>query len=152
MIDDSTKELLYGRLWEGESTEAILGALWEVVEVYGIFMSLYSDRASWAFHTPKAGGKVDKENLTQVGCALHRLRIEHIPSYSAQGRGRIERFNGTAQGCLVNEFRVAGIATIEEANRYLRERFIPLYNKGLSEFLKRISRQFPWKLSPRSYP
>jgi transposase len=128
LIDDSTKELLYGRLWEGESTEAILGALWEVVEVYGIFMSLYSDRASWAFHTRKAGGKVDKENLTQVGRALHRLGIEHIPSYSAQGRGRIERFNGTAQGRLVNEFRVAGIATIQEANRYLRERFIPLYN------------------------
>lgn len=129
LIDDATKQILYGQLWEEESTEAILRALWEVVRSYGVFMSLYSDRASWAFHTPKAGGKVDKENLTQVGCALHRLGIEHIPSYSAQGRGRMERFNGTAQGRLINELRVAGAITIEEANRYLRKRFNPQYNK-----------------------
>jgi len=129
LIDDATKQILYGQLWEEESTEAILSALWEVVENYGAFMSLYSDRASWAFHTPNAGGKVDKENLTQVGRALHRLGIEHIPSYSPQGRGRMERFNGTAQGRLVNELRVAGAVTIEEANRYLRKRFNPQYNE-----------------------
>ncbi len=42
-------------------------------------MALYTDRAHWAFHTPKAKGPVDKTRLTQVGRALARLGIEHIP-------------------------------------------------------------------------
>ncbi len=50
-------------------------------------MVLYSDRASWAFHTPKAGGKVNKSNLTQVGRALERLGVEYISAYSPQARG-----------------------------------------------------------------
>ena len=78
--DDATKHLFYARLWEEESSEAVLCALWDVVERYGLFMALYSDRASWAFHTPSAGGKVDRKNLTQVGKALEKAGIEHIPS------------------------------------------------------------------------
>lgn len=74
-------------------------------------MALYSDRAHWAFHTPTAKGPVDKKRLTQVGRALARLGIEHIPAYSPQARGRSERLNRTLLDRLVNELRVAGIAT-----------------------------------------
>ena len=63
-------------------------------------MALYTDRAHWAFHTPKAKGPVDKTRLTQVGRALARLGIEHIPSYSPQARGRSERLNRTFQDRL----------------------------------------------------
>jgi hypothetical protein len=100
-------------------------------------MALYTDRASWAFHTPKAGGRVDKENLTQVGRCLARLGVEHIPSYSPQARGRSERVNRTLQDRLVNELRVARISTIKGANRYLRQRFVPQYNQ---EFKKEPAR------------
>ena len=71
-------------------------------------MALYTDRAHWAFHTPQAKGPVDKTQLTQVGRALERLGIEHIPAYSPQARGRSERLNRTFQDRLVNELRVAG--------------------------------------------
>jgi transposase len=93
--DDATNHLYYAQLCPEETSEAVLRALWDVVERYGLFMALYSDRASWAFHTPSAGGKVDRKNLTQVGKALEKAGIEHIPSYSAQARGRIERLNRT---------------------------------------------------------
>jgi hypothetical protein len=56
-----------------------------------MFCSLYTDRGSHYFHTPKAGGKVDKVNLTQVGRALKQLGIEHIGAYSPEARGRSER-------------------------------------------------------------
>ena len=82
-------------------------------------MALYTDRAHWAFHTPKAKGPVDKTRLTQVGRALARLGIEHIPSYSPQARGRSERLNRTFQDRLVNELRVAGSPRSTAANRYL---------------------------------
>lgn len=126
--DDATGKILYAQLWPEETSEAIMSGLWQVVSVYGIFMSLYSDRASWAFHTPKAGGKVDRHNLTQVGKALAKLGIEHIPSYSPQARGRGERLNGTLQDRLVNELRVVGITDLPAANKYLNEVFIPEFN------------------------
>ena len=128
VIDDATKRLLYAQLWPGETTEAIMTALAEVIQTSGLPIALYTDRAHWAFHTPTAGAKVDRGCLTQVGRALARLGIEHIPSYSPQGRGRMERLNRTVQGRLVNELRVAGITTLEAANAYLRDRFIPDYN------------------------
>ena len=129
VVDDATNGLLYAQLWKKESTWAVMTALGEVIETYGIPMALYTDRASWAFHTPKAGGRVDKENLTQVGRCLARLGVEHIPSYSPQARGRSERINRTLQDRLVNELRIARISTIKGANRYLRQRFLPQYNQ-----------------------
>jgi hypothetical protein len=70
--------------------------------------------------------------LTQVGRALKRLGIRHIPSFSPQARGRSERLNRTLQGRVVNELRVHGIRTLEIANRYLHERFIPDFNTQFS--------------------
>ena len=128
VLDDATKRLLYAQLWPGETTVAIMTALGEVFRGAGLPIALYTDRASWAFLTPTAGGQVDREQLTQVGRALARLGIEHIPAYSPQARGRVERLNRTLQDRLVNELRVAAITTVAGANGYLRERFIPDYN------------------------
>ncbi len=128
VLDDATKRLLYAQLWPAETTEAVMTALREVFQTWGLPIALYTDRAGWAFHTPKAGGKVDPSRLTQVGRALQALGIEHIPSYSPKARGRSERLNGTLQDRVVNELRLAGITTVEAANAYLRESFLPDYN------------------------
>jgi transposase len=127
-VDDATSEVLYAQLEPAESTETVMKALKELFETHGLPMSLYTDRASWAAFTPKAGEKVDKSKLTQVGRALKRLGIEHIVAYSPQARGRSERLNRTFQDRLVNELRAAGIGEREAANRYIRERFLPDYN------------------------
>jgi len=101
-----------------------MAALWTSLETHGLPQALYTDRAGWAFYTPKAGEPVDRDRRTQVGRTLARLGIEHIPAYSPQARGRSERFNRTFQDRLVNELRVAGITTIPAAHRYLTERFL----------------------------
>ena len=41
--------------------------------------------------TPKAGGKVDENQVTQLGRALKELGTKMIPAYSPQARGRMER-------------------------------------------------------------
>jgi len=132
VVDDATKRLLYAQLWDGETVQAVMSALKDVISCHGIPASLYTDRAGWAFETPRAGEKVSKTHLTQVGRALHRLGIEHIPSYSPQARGRSERMNRTLQGRLINELRVAGACTINQANAYLRERYITTHNEFLA--------------------
>jgi hypothetical protein len=128
VLDDATKRLLYAQLWPGETTAAVMSALRTVFQTYGLPIALYTDRAGWAFYTPTAGGKVDLTRPTQLGRALTRLGIEHIPSYSPQGRGRGERLNRPLQGRLINELRVAGITTVEGAHTYLREQFIADYD------------------------
>jgi transposase len=128
VLDDATKRLLYAQLWPAETRHAVMAALAHVVRTCGLPLALYTDRAGWAFHTPKAGGPIDRDHLTHVGRALARLGIEHIGAYSPQARGRGERLNRTLQDRLVNELRLAGITSVAAANAYLRERFIPDYN------------------------
>jgi transposase len=129
VVDDATTRLLYAQWWPSETTAAVFSALYAVFSAWGLPIALYTDRARWAFYTPKAGGPVDRTHLTQVGRALQRLGIEHIGAYSAQARGRSERLNRTVQGRLVNELALAEITTLEAANRYLCEHFIPDYNE-----------------------
>ena len=124
IIDDATKRVLYAQLVAAESTATIMAALWSVLVTHGLPQALYSDRASWAFYTPKAGQRVAKDVLTQVGRALARLGIEHIPAYSPEARGRSERLNRTFQERLVDQASVAGITAVPAANRYLHERFL----------------------------
>jgi transposase len=132
VTDDATSRVLYSQLWREESTEAVLVGLREIVGMHGIPASIYSDRASWAFETPKAGMPVSKTHLTQVGEVLKRLGVEHIPSYSPQARGRSERMNGTLQGRLVNELKLSGAKSLEAANTYIRERYLVVHNKTFS--------------------
>ncbi len=103
--------------------------LCEVVSSKGLFCALYADRASHYWHTPEAGGKVDRDNPTQVGRALKQLGIELIPAYSPEARGRSERMFGTLQKRLPQELRLAGITIMDEANRFLRETFLPDHNR-----------------------
>jgi len=129
ILDDATSEIYYAQLVEEESTRTVMVGLREVIEMEGLFCSLYSDRGSHFFVTPKAGEKVDKHRLTQVGRALRELGVQMIPAYSPQARGRSERNFGTWQGRLPQELRLAGIATVEEANAFLRSRYIAEFNQ-----------------------
>ncbi len=142
-MDDATSEIYSAFLLPEEGTVSTLRALLEVFGAHGLPLSLYTDRGSHYFYTPEAGGKVDRKQLTPVGRALLRnasrlalasgiagahLGVEPIPPYSPQARGRSERLFQTLQDRLVNEFALAGIATVEAANRFIREAYIPAHN------------------------
>ena len=129
VLDDASSEVYYAQLVEEESTTTVMAALREVVKQRGLFCSLYSDRGSHFWLTPKAGEAVDRQRLTQVGRALRELGIEMIPAYSPQARGRSERNFGTWQRRLPQELRLRGITTLEEANRFLRESYIAEFNR-----------------------
>ena len=128
-MDDATSETYSAFFVEEEGTMSTFRGLCEVVSSQGLFCALYADRASHYWHTAQAGGKVDKDNPTQVGRALKQLGIELIPAYSPEARGRSERMFGTLQKRLPQELRLAGITTMEKANRFLRETFLPDHNR-----------------------
>ena len=128
-LDDATGEVYSGFFVDEEGTWSSFRGVRETAERRGLFLSFYSDRGSHCWHTPEAGGKVDKSNPTQFGRAMGELGIEMIPSYSPQGRGRSERHFDTIQGRLPNELALAGVRDMASANDYLRERFWPDYNR-----------------------
>lgn len=104
-------------------------ALREVIEQQGLFCALYSDRASHFFVTPKAGGKVELDQVTELGRALNEPGINMIPAYSTQACGRMERSYRTWQGRLPQELRIQQIRTVEEANPLLREEYRSEFNR-----------------------
>jgi transposase len=69
-LDDATSEVYSGFFVAQEGTMSTFRALWQVIAAKGLFCSLYADRGSHYWHTPAAGGGVDKDNPTQVGRAL----------------------------------------------------------------------------------
>ena len=127
-MDDATSEIYSAFLVEEEGTASTFRGCLDVFGSKGLPSSFYTDRGSHYFFTPKAGGKVDREQLTQVGRALARLGIEHIPAYSPEARGRSERMFGTLQGRLPKDLVLAGINEIAAANCFLRDVYLPQHN------------------------
>jgi transposase len=127
-LDDATSAIYSAFLVGEEGTASSFRGLAEVIAREGLFCALYTDRAGHYFHTPVAGGAVDKKRLTQVGRALAQLGIEHIAAYSPEARGRSERAFRTLQDRLPKELRLARIATLEAANRWLARSYIPAHN------------------------
>ena len=84
----------------------------------------------------------DKDVLTQYGYACKQLGIELETTSVSQAKGLIERTNGTFQGRLVNELKLNGITTIEEANKYLLEVFVPYFNKRFAMDYKKFESVF----------
>lgn len=144
-MDDATNEHYSMFFVPEEGTASSFQGVREVIVNRGLFSSLYTDRGSHYWHTPEAGGKVDKVNLTQFGRAMQHLGIEMIPAYSPEARGRSERAFATHQGRLPQELAAAGIATLEAANRYLEEVYRPAFNAEFQQPAREEGSAFvPW--------
>ena len=128
-MDDATSEHYSMFFVDEEGTRSSLQGVKDLIEQRGLFCSFYSDRGSHYWHTPEAGGKVDKSNPTQFGRALKQLGIEMIAAYSPQARGRSERVFSTHQSRLVKELALYNITSMAAANLYIKENYLPAYNQ-----------------------
>lgn len=131
MIDDATSRL-YGRFVDSDSTLSNLRVLGDYLRGWGRPVAFYTDKGSvFKINRPSSlEEQLDDEPVrTQVGRALAELNIESIAAHSPQAKGRIERSFGTLQDRLVKGMRLAKIKTLENANRYLQDDFLPLWNQ-----------------------
>lgn len=144
-MDDATNEHYSMFFVNEEGTASSFQGIQEVIIKKGLFSSIYTDRGSHYWFTPKEGGKVSKTQLTQFGRAMQQLSIEMIPAYSPEARGRSERMFRTHQDRLSKELAVHNITTMEEANRYIRKVYLPAYNKEFEQKpLEEGSAFIPW--------
>lgn len=127
-LDDATSAIYSAILVAEEGTASTFAGLLETLAAQGLPCSLYTDRGSHYFTTLKAGGRVNRGEPTQVGRALRQLGIEHIAAYSPEARGRSERVFRTLQDRLPKELALAAITTVDAANAWLRETYVPAHN------------------------
>ncbi len=131
MIDDASSRF-WARFAEHDSTEENFRTLEGWLRRCGRPLALYTDKNS-LFYTSRptqwAEQLEDSPARTQFGRALEELGIVWIAAHSPQAKGRIERLFGTLQDRLVKQMRLAGVNTLEQANRYLEEIFLPAWEQ-----------------------
>ena len=132
-IDDATSNCPGARFALADSLLENMRVLKPIVEIKGIPLSFYCDKDS-NFKTTRSQGihyelKGEEYTLTQIARALNELGVEIIYANSAQAKGRVERAWGTFQDRLCSELRLHNISTLEAANHYLLEEYIPRHNR-----------------------
>ena len=132
-IDDAAGEALSLHFEPTETSVGYLRMLDRVVRKHGVPASVYQDGHSalernddhWTVEEELRG----KQDPTQVGRVLRDLGIEPIRALSPQAKGRVERLFGTLQDRLVAEMSLDGINTMEKANPWLVQVFLPRFNR-----------------------
>jgi hypothetical protein len=64
-----------------------------------------------------------------VGRALEQLDVEHIAAYLAASAWSPERAFATLQDRLTKELALAGVTTIEAADQFIKEVYLPAHNE-----------------------
>ena len=138
MIDDATSRL-FARFVRQDTRAENMRVLWAYLERFGRPLAFYTDKAGMFQVAVKTRRQEQREGLdrsemppTQIARALSELGIVWIPAHSPQAKGRVERQFLTAQDRLVKGMRVAGVRTIEEANAYLDNEYLPFWDQTLT--------------------
>jgi hypothetical protein len=129
MIDDATSRL-YARFFPRDTGAANREMIVHWLNRHGRMGALYTDRAShFKTHFRASARELADEPpaLTIIRRALDTLEIELILALTPQAKGRVERLFATLQDRLLKEMRIAGICTLEDANVFLEEVFIPFW-------------------------
>ena len=130
-IDKATSTIVGAWFDYQETLNGYYHVLYQILTDYGIpYKFLTDNRTVFNYMSLNPDKRTsDKDVLTQYGYACKQLGIDLETTSVSQAKGLIERTNGTFQGRLVNELKLNGITTIEEANKYLTEVFVPEFNK-----------------------
>lgn len=143
-IDKATSTIVGAWFDNQETLNGYYHVLYQILIQYGIPYKFFTDNRT-VFNYIKLNPDKrtsEKDVLTQYGYACKQLGIELETSSVSQAKGLIERTNGTFQGRLVNELKLNGITTIEEANKYLLEVFVPNFNKRFAMDYKKFDSFF----------
>jgi hypothetical protein len=120
-IDDATGKVVGAEFFFGETSRNCMKVIREIIDKHGLPESFYMDQAG-------AFGKIESEQESQIARAFDQVGIRLILANSPQAKGKIERLWRTFQDRLIAELAFQGITTIEEANAFLKDHFIPSYN------------------------
>ena len=130
-IDKATSTIVGAYFDKQETLNGYYNVFHQILINYGIpYKFLTDNRTVFNYMSLNPDKRTsDKDVLTQYGYACKQLGVELETTSVSQAKGLIERTNGTFQGRLVSELRLNNITTIDEANKYLTDVFVPYFNK-----------------------
>ena len=133
-VDKATNTVVGAYFDWQETLHGYYTILKQILLNYGIpNMFVTDNRTVFAYNSLNADKRTsDKDVLTQFGYACKQFGISLKTTSVSQAKGLVERDNGTFQDRLVNELRLNNITTIEAANKYLTEVFVPKFNSKFS--------------------
>ena len=143
-IDKATSTIVGAWFDKEETLNGYYHILFQILTNYGIPYSFLTDNRTvfnYMLLNPDKRTS-EKDVLTQYGYACKQLGIDLKTTSVSQAKGLIERTNGTFQGRLVNELKLNGITTMEEANKYLTEVFVPKFNNKFAMDYKKFPSVF----------
>lgn len=154
-IDDAEEKITGLYMTENECSYGYYDVLEQTAKNFGIPADIYTDRSSIFCVTPKDRDKMTvqeqlaglHEKRTQWQRILDELRINQILAWSPQAKGRVERLWRTIQGRLPWYFRKYGIKNPEEANKFLKEKYIHIFN---TEFAIKREKKSIWRKPPEN--
>lgn len=143
-VDKATNNIVGAYFDYQETLNGYYNVFYQILTNYGIPYKFFTDnRTVFNYMTLNPEKRTsEKDVLTQYGYACKQLGIELETSSISQAKGLIERDNGTFQDRLVNELKLNGIITIEEANNYLINVFVPKFNKRFAMDYKKFKSVF----------
>ena len=143
-IDKATSTIVGAYFDKQETLNGYYHVFYQILTNYGIPYKFFTDnRTVFNYMSLNPDKRTsDKDVLTQYGYACKQLGVELETSSVSQAKGLIERTNGTFQGRLVNELKLNGITTIDEANKYLLEVFVPDFNRRFAMDHKKFKSVF----------
>lgn len=143
-IDKATSTIVGAYFDNQETLNGYYHVLYQILTNYGIPYKFFTDNRTVFNYVSLNPDKrtSEKDVLTQYGYACKQLGIELETSSVSQSKGLVERTNGTFQGRLVNELKLNGITTIEKANKYLLEVFVPDFNQRFAMDYKKFESVF----------
>lgn len=121
VIDDATSEIIHMEFYGWETTQDCMAVLHNIVERFGIFEILYTDKAG-VF----GGGK--RVHFCQLKQAVESIGAHFIYANSPEAKGRIERLFKTLQDRLVSELRLHNITERVAANKFVQTHYIKSHN------------------------
>ncbi len=127
-IDDATGHITKAVFAKNEGVIEVSKFWKEYAEEHGKPVSVYLDKFS-TYKVNHVNAVDNHELLTQFEQMTRRVGIKLITAHSPEAKGRIERLFKTLQDRLVKEMRLLSISNPEEANKYLKEVFLPKFNK-----------------------
>jgi len=149
-IDDATGEVPYALFVDSDSTENNMRVIKRLIEKRGMPVALYTDGASHFITQRHYSYRVNlryDDTPTQIQRALNELGVRLIIAGSPQAKGRVERLFETFQDRLLKELKLYKISSIEKANRYLHNKFLPRFNKKFSHSPK--DPETAWRVLPK---
>ena len=143
-IDKATSTIVGAYFDKQETLNGYYHVFYQILINYGIpYKFLTDNRTVFNYISLNPDKRTsDKDVLTQYGYACKQLGVELETTSVSQAKGLIERTNGTFQGRLVQELRLNNITTIEEANNYLLNVFVPYFNKRFALDYKKFESVF----------